>query len=447
MFDSALLDVAIGMLLLFLVASLIASAVVEVIGGFLHRRAKHLWDTLDLLLGNTSTTTGGVRSIVDELYKQPFITGLVRPTDRVMFDPASTEEPKRVPLRASPPKRVRQRALVATRALEPAELRRRFYGPIHLDSREFTNALLALMRPQGRLDQALDALRMVREQIAETPSDTDIALADVEVSLTELETAARELRAADIADAIDAIKQAGAAVDSERLKSLLSDAESALIGLFTGDPTREEILAAIGLVPKDLRKKLLAVLSEAGESITEIRAGVEDWYDRNMEAASSWYRKQTRWFLFLAGLVMAISLNVDAVHATSTLYRDESTRMALVGLAEQVSQVDCAATADGSADAASDTETETDTETATEDETDGDTASAVDLDCVRDAVGGSLPFPVGWSDVDTSARGWGLRALGWVFIAGSVTLGAPFWFDLLGRALRLRKKPATTSTT
>ena len=68
--NGAILDVAIGMLLLFLVASLVASAIVEAIGGFLHRRSKHLWDTLDLLLGNTSSVDGGTQSIVERIYAE-----------------------------------------------------------------------------------------------------------------------------------------------------------------------------------------------------------------------------------------------------------------------------------------------------------------------------------------------------------------------------------------
>ena len=48
-----------------------------------------------------------------------------------------------------------------------------------------------------------------------------------------------------------------------------------------------------------------------------------------MATASAWYRKQTRWFLFLAGIVLAGALNVDAVHAATTLYRDDQARAAV----------------------------------------------------------------------------------------------------------------------
>lgn len=161
-----------------------------------------------------------------------------------------------------------------------------------------------------------------------------------------------------------------------------------------------------------------------------------------MTAASRWYRKQTRWFLFLAGLVMAFSLNVDAVHATTTLYRDEGVRDSLVGIAEQVGTIECPAD-DADEPATSDAPPTTDAPVPT-DSSDGDDGAAsaeFSLACLRDNIGESLAFPIGWNDtVDTSAGGWVLRVVGWLLVAGAVTLGAPFWFDLLGRALAQKKK-------
>jgi hypothetical protein len=418
MFDGVMLDVAIGLLLVFLVSSLIASAAVEAIGGFFHRRAKHLWDTLDLLLGNTSVDDGE-RSLVDELYRTPFITGLVRPTARARFDPASGEQRNgKVPLRAAPPQALANAAVVDTRATDAQQQLRRYYGPIHIDPHEFTNGLLAALRPEGKLDQSLAVLRAIRAQL-DDQSGTDIAIGDVDELLDELRSAATSIRAGEVTDAIDALRSGGERVDIDNVRDVVADAEAALLGFFTGDPTREQLVAALDVVPRDLRVKLLAVLDEAGDEIVSIRAGIEKWYERTMDAASTWYRKQTRWFLFVAGLVMAVSMNIDAVGAATTLYRDETTREAVVALAYQVNDVTCVEDVDAA---------------------DGDTAAPPDLDCVRDSVGGSLPLPVGWDEVDTSATGWVLRVIGWILVAGAVTVGAPFWFDLLGRALRHRSR-------
>ncbi|MDJ0770521.1 MAG: hypothetical protein QNJ12_17135 [Ilumatobacter sp.] len=157
---------------------------------------------------------------------------------------------------------------------------------------------------------------------------------------------------------------------------------------------------------------------------------------------------------------MALSLNVDAVHAATTLYQDESVRDGLVAVAEEVGAIECTETSTGAAedDAAGDDAdadaTDTDDEGATDTDgadDDGDagaveteTTKELDLECLRSELGDSLALPIGWDDIDTSFGDWVLRALGWLFVATAVTLGAPFWFDLLGRALAKKRGTSTS---
>ncbi len=428
MSEGAILDVTIGMLLLFLVASLVASAIVEAVGGYLHRRSKHLWDTLDLLLGNTSTSDGRKQSIVEAVYSQPFITGLVRPTDRLRFDPAvgdttrAPAPPKKLPSRAKARKNMENLPMGAGGDVPESALRRRFYGPIDIHPREFTNALLSCVRPEGTLDRARSAIDAISAAMPDETA-TDVALSSIDESLQELRAVADSLGSADLTAAIARITGAGDSIRADELRTALRCAESALTSLFSGTPTTAEVVKMLEMVPGDLRVKLLAVARDVGTEFTDIRAGIEDWYERNMAAASAWYRKQTRWFLFLAGLVMAISLNVDAVNAATTLYRDESVRDGLVAVAEQVSAIECDDPSTAGQDPATD---------ATE-------RSVIDLDCFRAQLGDSVAFPVGWDGVDTSFGAWLLRGFGWLFVATAVTLGAPFWFDLLGRALAKKR--------
>ena len=434
MLNGAILDVTIGMLLLFVVASLIASAVVEAVGGFLHRRSKHLWDTLDLLLGNTSSADGATQSIVANLYAQPFITGLVRPTDRLRFDPVVGETtrapapPKKLPQRAKARKNMENLPMGASGEVLDSVLRRRFYGPVSIDAREFTNALLACVRPDGTIDRARSALEAIS---AAVPDETaaDVAISGISEALDELRAAADSLGSSDLAAALERISDAGDTIGADELTAAVLEAQAAVTSLFSGTPTTAEVVKMLEAVPGDLRSKLLAVARNVGSESTDIRDGIEDWYERNMAAASSWYRKQTRWFLFLAGLVMAIGLNVDAVHAATTLYQDESVRDGLVAVADEVSAINCDG---GSEPTAGQDPPATDT-------TVDETASAIDLDCFRAQLGDSVAFPVGWDDVDTSFGGWVLRGFGWLFVATAVTLGAPFWFDLLGRALAKKR--------
>lgn len=324
MFDGTMLDVVIGLLALFLVASLTASAIVETVGGFLHRRSKNLWDTIDLMLGKAQLGPEDT-AVVDLLYRKPFVTTLVRPTARPFFepDPEGPIPSDRVPVRG---------AVTLDRELSEAQRRRRFYGPTSLPARDFADSLIEVVRPGGTAEERADGLR--------------------------------------------------AAVDD--------------------------------LPAGPLRDQLERVLVGAGDTLVGARTAIEQWYDRHMELVSVWYRRQTRWFLFFAGLVMAISLNLDAVHTGATLYRDDDVRAAVVAEAQLLARTECTLT-------------------------DGEDAAA-DVECLRTELDGAVALPIGWADPDTSAGGWALRVLGWVIVAGSVTVGAPFWFDLLRRALNVRRE-------
>jgi hypothetical protein len=60
-----------------------------------------------------------------------------------------------------------------------------------------------------------------------------------------------------------------------------------------------------------------------------------------------------------------------------------------------------------------------------------------------------LGFPLGWVEGNAPDDGgeWTQAVLGWILTGFAVTLGAPFWFDFLGKVSNLRaagKKPGST---
>jgi hypothetical protein len=390
-----------------------------------------LWDSLDLLLGNTSPNASGeVGPIVDELYRQPFITGLVRPTERAKLQNSVDKRKLR-----DPGPRVGR---FETKDVSKAARARRFYGPKHIDAKEFAKALLAVVRPGGAIDDALVAVSKLEEQA--TPASGDVALSAIEDALGELERAAASLNSAELANAVASLRAAGTTIDSDVLRDAIGEITLTLSGLRTGPLTTADLMQGLKTLPGDLQMKLVAILSETGTTFNDLRTGIEEWYTRQMDAASDWYRKQTRYFLFAAGLVFAMAGNVDAIHATTTLYRDTDSREAIVAIAQDVGEVTCPA------DATTTTEPATPADATTTTATTADVVadpSNVDLDCVRDKVGGAVSFPVGWSDVDQSFGAWVVRVIGWLTVAVAVTLGAPFWFDVLRRGLALRRGRTT----
>jgi hypothetical protein len=188
-------------------------------------------------------------------------------------------------------------------------------------------------------------------------------------------------------------------------------------------------------LPEGLRRRLTAlgasaeaVARDEKERALAIRSGIEQWFDDTMERASGAYKRWTRWWLFGIGLVIAISANASAFHVAERLWQDPPTRSAVVSAAGQVP----ADPADRSRDIPNVARTTSRLE--------------------------QLKLPIGW---DTESRDawnnpedlWSLRpwilVLGWIATGLLVTLGAPFWFNLLTQLASLRstggKPPMATA--
>lgn len=173
-------------------------------------------------------------------------------------------------------------------------------------------------------------------------------------------------------------------------------------------------------IPESVKGSLTALLDEPHLDLKRFRKRVEQWYDDTMDRVSGWYRRRTRWLLLLWGLVLAVGVNVDAFTVAGDIWRDDAVRQAVVATAES--------------------------------------QAAGSLDEVADAVGEieELDLAIGWTSDTADPRvpddflGWLAKTGGWLVTAIAATLGAPFWFDLLGRLSQLRAagaKPTATGST
>jgi hypothetical protein len=178
----------------------------------------------------------------------------------------------------------------------------------------------------------------------------------------------------------------------------------------------EEKIGALASVNKNLEESLTAIWRSVDYSATEFRAGVERWFDRGMERVSGWYTRRVKLILFIVGLFLAVGINASAITAANRIWKDDAVRDGL--LAQVENQPD--------------------------DATGADATGADAIDELK-----KMQFPIGWEHENRPEGGWGWVAavFGWTLTAVAVTLGAPFWFDLLGKVSNLRAagpKPGTT---
>ncbi len=79
---------------------------------------------------------------------------------------------------------------------------------------------------------------------------------------------------------------------------------------------------------------LPSVWQDSGADVKVFRAKLEDWFNDTMERATGWYKKYTRVVLFILGCIVAYVFNVDtiAIHrilATNKPARDQMVQMAI----------------------------------------------------------------------------------------------------------------------
>ena len=169
----------------------------------------------------------------------------------------------------------------------------------------------------------------------------------------------------------------------------------------------ERSLAAIP--NKELSEALVSLCRAAENNAASFNRAAERWFDDSMERVSGWYKRRVQLILFGLAVIVVVVLNADTFAAGRVLWRDDAVRSAVVQQAE--------------AAAAS-----------TTDDIDVDQAVS-DLQL---PLGWQLSFGDGATELPNDVVGWLAKLLGLAITVGAIMLGAPFWFDLLSKFVRVR---------
>jgi hypothetical protein len=313
MFGLEILDVVIGMIFVFLMLSLVCSAVNELIEAWLNKRAQYLERGIKELL-NEKDGTG----FIEEFYRHPLVAGLFRGTygDKVE----------------------------GWRAKMPAWLGvKKTFLPSYIPAQNFALALI---------------------DIIQNPSP----VTSPPTPLTS--------------------PPAGSGKDDS--KTLTIKALQVLIDAADGDPVK-------------------------------MKANIENWFNNSMDRVSGWYKRRTQIVILILGLVVAVGTNADSIAISNSLSHDKALRDSLVASAQEYAKNDASAPKP-CADAA-------------------DAAKCRFDDQMKRIENLGLPIGWKWDDPNLVPKSFGgllLKIFGWLITAFAITLGAPFWFDLLNKFMVVR---------
>lgn len=204
--------------------------------------------------------------------------------------------------------------------------------------------------------------------------------------------------------------------------------QSILFDVLLGDENLSEsqIFEKIDeLENEDLRRVLKQLLRESDGKLDAFKIKVEDWFDSVMERATGWYKRTTQKILIFVGIGIAVVLNADTLSIYEHLESDPETLAKVVAMAETMA-VEGDSTSMHIQDGKSYEEAKADL-----DEINGT------IDELRSPLG------LGWKNSKFTEEGiWSYYALtrlvGWLITALAISLGAPFWFDILKKLVSIR---------
>ena len=228
-------------------------------------------------------------------------------------------------------------------------------------------------------------------------------------------------------------------------------AKGAPLGPLASDPAaavaqlREAVVAFHPYSPR-VSDALVALIDAAGNDGDRARQNIEHWFDSSMDRVSGWYKRRAQYLIFTFGMLIAGVANLDSIAIVKGLSTQAGVRDALVAQASGFAAKQAAATAQQPPSPVQ------------APATNGDPSEAIraDLSKTVDDLR-NLGLPIGWDNkANRPASGvsgwlwgyeWGMKVLGILLTGLAVSLGAPFWFDLLNRFIVVRStmKPTETS--
>lgn len=219
----------------------------------------------------------------------------------------------------------------------------------------------------------------------------------------------------------------------------IADTRAAL----TPDQIVSKLREAVIRLPEGPREALLPLVDKAADKPHVVHANIEAWFNAKMDRVKGSYKRWTQLTLFLLGFAVAIPLNADSITVARVVWQTPTLRQSIANQAQEV-----AASPPASPPASPDPYERT----------------SEQVKQVQQDVQNVLIFPIGWGadcnidsagtalKLDAAGRpipnlpncwprdgwGWFYKIMGLIATTLAISLGAPFWFDLLRKVSNLR---------
>lgn len=399
MFGLEILDVVIGLTFVYLLLSLLATAINEYLSAVVNLRGKELARGLGRLLDDLDEKDAVKRAFDGAREK----AGTTEATLTQQF----YNHPLIRPLAT-------RRGLLFRRSDKKPRL------PSYIPARTFAQALLDVLGVKEK-DASLGALLSATAP-ATSGAGTTAPAATIPANLVNL---ANQDNLKNLAKVLQILKRESPQDISEHVGDLEGWLENAIL-------------------PPDAKVRLLEGLTASQTQLQKLHDSVEVWFNNSMDRVSGAYKRNIQGWLFMIGAAIALAANADTIDMWRRLSEDDKLRegMAARAIASMASL-----------------------DSAVHPRTAAATGNPAAVDSARVAYTeararlDSLELKLGWTrheamriglmPIDTTFKGnkpawalvnpsfWG-KLLGLLLTAIALTLGAPFWFDVLNKVISIR---------
>jgi hypothetical protein len=232
--------------------------------------------------------------------------------------------------------------------------------------------------------------------------------------------------------------------------------EQSLVDLNPVDLESEQFVESLesspiqALLPPDQIKlfKVLAVRADLKQDefktyLEALEAEIMNWFSQTMERTSGVYKRQVKWKTLFLGFLLAVALNADTLNIASRLYKEPFLQIQLIQEVENFYKNQTFFLSD---------------EASQQSEPPQENGAELEQDFSQFIVD-FASLPIGWtrenlneqfdlkrwnSSISGEIQG-GLMSfeiaqtiLGWMITAIAISMGAPFWFDLLKKIINVR---------
>ena len=435
MYLQEILEVAIGLVFMWLVISLAAMQFQEWIANLFKWRAKGMEGAIRSMLGGLDEG----QELTEILYNHPLIAGLSSGTHKKLsyipagkFALALFVSVMSAGTEAWPVKKALAEVEAQVASIANPDQKKL--------AEEDLQALLATAKQIAKTqlgDAAVDSLKLQMQTYGEKYPEFKLA---IDLALPQIDMYYQKM--------IE--EQQKVAPDRQNKDLTLHQLRLGLLAMETIYPNTKEALGALLAGAEEYAK-------EGEQALATARKNVETWFNDSMDRLSGWYKRKTQLIAFAIGIVLALLLNVDSINIATSLWREPTLRQAIVANATayaQQTQTPLPGTESGQAGTspvASMKELQQQLTvlnlpfgwTLTPFDTGGKQCALIPINADqvfgfsgKDDQGQSVckyvsNFPIDWTS--------GLAKFAGLMMSGAAAAqGAPFWFDILKKLINVR---------